>query len=144
MTEFTPFASTLGGVLIGLSAALLLWSHGKMAGISGIVGGLLVSPLSRGSAWRIAFLLGLVLTGPAIALVSAGAFENSVTRSSAALLGAGLLVGFGTRLGNGCTSGHGVCGISRLSVRSVVATAVFTLLGAVSVFFVQRFAGGAL
>lgn len=144
MTQFTPVASALGGVLIGLASALLLWSHGKIAGISGIVGGLLGRPAAAENRWRLAFVLGLVLTGALAALMVPGAFSGALDRSLAALIGAGLLVGFGTRLGNGCTSGHGVCGLSRLSARSLVATLLFTVFGAISVAVVRIVFGGVL
>ncbi|ACY14888.1 YeeE/YedE family protein [Haliangium ochraceum] len=144
MTEFTPIASTLGGVLIGLSAALLLLSHGKIAGISGITGGLMHRPPPGDIAWRVAFVAGLVGTGALLGLLWPSAFHMTLQRSPALLVVAGLLVGFGTRLGNGCTSGHGVCGISRLSPRSMVATATFMATGALTVFAVRVWFGGAL
>ncbi len=144
MTQFTPVASALGGLLIGLAAALLLWSHGKIAGISGIVGGLLTRARSEDSGWRASFVGGLVLTGLVAGVLAPSSMHVGLERSTTALVVAGLLVGFGTRLGNGCTSGHGVCGISRLSVRSLLATLVFTLFGALSVYVVQHLLGGAV
>lgn len=136
--------STVGGLMIGASAALLLLSHGRIAGISGIAGGLM-SRLGAGDrAWRWAFLAGLVSIGAAMAAWVPSAFAMNLVRSPGALIGAGLLVGFGTRLGSGCTSGHGVCGISRLSPRSVVATLTFIATGAATVFVVQTWFGGAL
>lgn len=119
----TPLASLLGGGLIGLSAALLVVANGKVAGISGIVAGLL-QRLDQRNAWRLAFLLGL-LFAPIAYEVLWGLPEIVVTTDKGLLISAGILVGFGTRLGNGCTSGHGVCGIARLSLRSITATAVF-------------------
>ncbi len=144
MTEFTPFASAIGGTMIGLSAALLLWSHGKIAGISGIVGGLLGRPRAGDTSWRVSFVAGLVLTGVVASLLSPGSMQVGIERTVGALAVAGLLVGFGTRLGSGCTSGHGVCGISRLSVRSVIATLLFTVFGAAVVYVVQHVLGGRL
>ncbi|WP_309566815.1 YeeE/YedE family protein [Methylobacillus flagellatus] len=119
----TPLASLLGGGLIGLSAALLVVANGKVAGISGILAGLL-QRLDQRNAWRLAFLLGL-LFAPIAYEVLWGMPEIVVTTDKGLLISAGILVGFGTRLGNGCTSGHGVCGIARLSLRSIAATAVF-------------------
>lgn len=144
MAQFTPVASAVGGVLIGVASALLLWSHGKIAGISGIVGGLLGRPAAAENRWRLAFVLGLVATGGVAVLLVPAAFSGTLDRSLPALIVAGLLVGFGTRLGNGCTSGHGVCGISRLSARSLVATLLFTGFGAASVAVVRLVFGGAL
>ncbi|MFL9610493.1 YeeE/YedE family protein [Methylobacillus sp. Pita2] len=119
----TPLASLLGGGLIGLSAALLVVANGKVAGISGILAGLL-QRLDQRNAWRLVFLLGL-LFAPIAYEVLWGMPEIVVTTDKGLLISAGILVGFGTRLGNGCTSGHGVCGIARLSLRSIAATAVF-------------------
>ncbi|MCB9524835.1 MAG: YeeE/YedE family protein [Myxococcales bacterium] len=128
MTEFTPYSALLGGALIGLAATALLLFNGRIAGITGIAGGLLGGrPGDR--AWRVAFLAGLVLGGTGLALAAPQALAFELTRSPAAIVGAGLLVGFGTRLGGGCTSGHGVCGISRLSTRSLVATGAFMATG---------------
>jgi uncharacterized membrane protein YedE/YeeE len=112
----------LGGALIGLAASLVLLGNGRIAGISGILGGLLSA--GREKAWQVAFLLGLLLAGGGAAWLAPGAFA-APPRTLAVLALAGLLVGVGTRVGNGCTSGHGVCGISRLSSRSLVATAAF-------------------
>jgi uncharacterized membrane protein YedE/YeeE len=127
-------SALFGGVLIGLSASALLLLHGRIAGISGILAGLF-SPTDRG--WTALFLLGLVGGG-----LLAAAFGGSVAGVSSApvapLVGAGLLVGFGTRLGGGCTSGHGVCGIGRGSLRSLVATLTFIATGAATVFVVRH------
>jgi uncharacterized protein len=120
--------ATFGGLLIGVASALLLLMHGRIAGISGIVGGLL-QPGDR--SWRVAFVAGLALSGLAIAAFQPAAIGASI-RSPFAIVVAGLLVGFGTRLGNGCTSGHGVCGLARLSIRSLVAVAVFMTAGALT------------
>lgn len=143
MEQFTPIASLCGGILIGLSASLLLLSDGKIAGISGILGGLL-SPTPNDTAWRLLFLCGLLTGGLLFQLLSPEVFTIGITRSTSALILAGLLVGFGTRLGNGCTSGHGVCGISRFSPRSLVSTVTFIVTGAITVHLINHLLGGAL
>jgi uncharacterized membrane protein YedE/YeeE len=119
-----------GGSLIGAASALLFLTHGRIAGISGVLGSLL-PPMPRDRGWRLAFLGGLVASGMAAAVVTPGAVGSSV-RSALLVVVAGLLVGFGTRLGSGCTSGHGVCGLSRLSTRSMVAVATFMATGALT------------
>jgi uncharacterized membrane protein YedE/YeeE len=135
-THFTPWASLAGGLLIGLSAALLMAFSGRIAGISGILGGMLSLP--RGdTAWRLAFLLGLVAAPLAYSLV-APLPAVQVDASTTTLVVAGLLVGLGTRYGSGCTSGHGVCGLSRRSPRSLVATAAFMLAGFATVYIVRH------
>ncbi|MBM4258944.1 MAG: YeeE/YedE family protein [Deltaproteobacteria bacterium] len=143
MENFTPLASLGGGLLIGLSASLLLLCDGKIAGISGIVGGLL-SPTQNDTAWRVLFLVGLLTEGLLFSLLAPQVFAISISRSTIALVLAGLLVGFGTRLGNGCTSGHGVCGISRFSVRSIVATVTFMITAIVTVYIINHWLGGSL
>lgn len=136
MENFTPVSAVLGGVLIGLSAVLLWLSHGRIAGISGIVGGLLTPPI-RDAGWRVAFILGL-LAGPLITATLVSAMPPvAVTSSAGLLIVGGLLVGYGTSLGSGCTSGHGVCGLARLSPRSIVATGLF-LAAAIATVFVTR------
>ncbi len=120
----------LGGALIGTASALLLLVHGRIAGISGVLGSLL-PPVPSDRGWRIAFVVGLLAAGVVAAAVAPSAVGASV-RSSTAVVIAGVLVGFGTRLGSGCTSGHGVCGLSRLSPRSMVAVAVFMTTGALT------------
>lgn len=141
MGNFTPLPALLGGILIGLSTVLLLLANGRIAGISGIVSGLL-TPTVRGAGWRLAFLLGLV-TAPLIYAAIIGSGPPITIASSAWLLIAGgLLVGFGTRLGGGCTSGHGVAGIARLSPRSIVATCVFVAAAMVTVFVTRHVIGG--
>lgn len=144
MTEFTPIASLIGGLMIGLSAAVLLLANGRIAGISGISGGLLTRPPRGDILWRAVFVAGLLAGGLAMSLQNPSLFAFEIDRSMGALVVAGLLVGFGTRLGNGCTSGHGVCGISRMSRRSIVATLTFMAAGFASVFVVNHLLGGVL
>lgn len=143
MENFTPFASLAGGILIGLSAAVLLVFNGRIAGISGILGGLLQRDREE-VPWRAVFVGALVIGGVVYAALAPQAFAVGIDRSAFAIAAAGLLVGFGTRLGNGCTSGHGVCGMSRFSRRSLVATLTFMATGAATVFTVQHVFGGAL
>jgi uncharacterized membrane protein YedE/YeeE len=133
---FTPGAALAGGVLIGLAAALLVLLNGRIAGISGVIGGLL-APARGDVAWRVAFVLGLVGAPGVYGLVAAWP-RLQVDASDGALVMAGLLVGVGTRYGSGCTSGHGVCGISRLSPRSLVATATFMGTGFATVFVLRH------
>jgi uncharacterized membrane protein YedE/YeeE len=123
-----------GGSMIGAAAALLFLTHGRIAGISGVLGSLL-PPVPRDLGWRLAFLAGLVGSGVVAAVVAPGAVGASV-RSPLLVLVAGVLVGFGTRLGSGCTSGHGVCGLSRLSPRSMVAVVTFMTTGALTAWLV--------
>jgi uncharacterized membrane protein YedE/YeeE len=134
--SFSVWHAVGGGMLIGLAAALLLLFNGRIAGISGIVGGLL-RPARGDIAWRLAFLLGL-LAAPLVYGLVAALPAVRVEAGSATLIAAGLLVGIGTRYGSGCTSGHGVCGVSRLSPRSLAATAAFMLAGFVTVFLVRH------
>lgn len=124
---FTPDSALLGGLLIGLSAVILIAATGRVAGISGILGGLL-KPQANETLWRVTFVLGL-MAAPWLYIATMGGFEFESPRGTGALIVAGLLVGYGTRLGSGCTSGHGVCGLSRLSPRSMVATGVFMVVG---------------
>ena len=134
MTDFTPWSGLAGGLMIGAAAVLLLMFNGRIAGISGIVGGL----LGADRAWRVAFLAGLV-AGPFLGALFAGRFPAvSITDSVPLLIVAGLLVGFGTRLGSGCTSGHGVCGLARLSPRSLVATILFIAVAGATTFVLRH------
>lgn len=129
--------------MIGLAASAMLLLNGRIAGISGIFGGALTLP--RGDmAWRLVFVAGLLVGGLALAIVSPGLFAVEIDRSVIAIAVAGLLVGVGVRLGSGCTSGHGVCGISRLSPRSIVATVTFMAAGAAVAAVVTQGFGGAL
>ena len=139
MADFTPWSSLAGGVLIGVAATLLLVANGRIAGISGIVGGLLRA--QRGEiAWRALFVAGLLAGGLVLQTLRPAAIGPSVVGFPLLVL-AGLLVGFGTALGSGCTSGHGVCGIGRLSPRSLVATATFMLAGAAMTYVVRHLLG---
>lgn len=140
MTEFTPISSTLGGVLIGLSAVMMLAVHGRIAGISGIVGGLLGRPATE-RRWRAVFVLGLLAGGALAFAVMPQQFGAGSPTSLPWLAIAGVAVGIGTRLGSGCTSGHGVCGLSRLSPRSFVATGVFMTVAATTVYFTHHVGG---
>ena len=134
--HFTPWSALAGGMLIGLAAALLILFNGRIAGISGIVGALL-PPRRQGGAWRWAFVLGL-LAAPWLWRVFAPLPALQTSASTALLVLAGLLVGVGTRMGSGCTSGHGVCGLSRLSLRSLVATLCFMATGFATVFIMRH------
>lgn len=137
----TPLA---GGMLIGLAAALLLGTLGRIAGISGILGSLLPLPRVNSTfetGWRVAFLAGLLAAGFVAQGLSPTLLSNDTGTPAAMLIAAGLLVGFGTRLGSGCTSGHGVCGISRLSPRSIAATLTFISAGALTVTLVRVLGG---
>lgn len=136
---FTPWSAAAGGVAIGLAAALFVLFNGRIAGISGIVGGLL-KPVRGDMGWRIAFVVGL-LVAPSIYALFATIPAPVIDASNAMLVIAGLLVGVGTRYGSGCTSGHGVCGISRLSPRSLVATATFMGAGFATVFVIRHLLG---
>lgn len=131
-SSFTPVASLVGGLLIGTSASLMLLSLGRIAGISGIVGGLFAAPPGD-RAWRWMFGLGLLFGGVGLAAGAPERFSSVAGHGIGRLVVAGLLVGIGTRIGGGCTSGHGVCGIARLSKRSLVATAVFMSTAMVTV-----------
>ena len=136
MENFTPLSGVLGGVLIGIATALLLLANGRIAGISGIVGGLL-APKSGETGWRLTFIIGLWIGAIAFILARGAPFAVAIDLPWPAMVAAGLLVGFGTRMGSGCTSGHAVCGIARFSKRSIVATVVF-LASAIATVFVTR------
>ena len=138
--HFTPISALTGGVLIGLSTSLLLLFNGRIAGISGIVGGLLQRHKAGDFAWRATFVLGLILA-PTLYRAFAELPESRIDSGWATLVVAGLLVGFGSRLGSGCTSGHGVCGISRRSPRSIVATLTFMGTGFITVYAVRHLLG---
>ena len=135
--DFTPVSGFLGGALIGLAAVLLLLANGRIAGVSGIVGGLLAHAKGD-TAWRATFVLGLWLGGLVYWAVRGELFAVDMEATLPLAIAAGLLVGFGTRLGSGCTSGHGVCGIARFSPRSMVATVVFIGAGIATVFVARH------
>jgi uncharacterized membrane protein YedE/YeeE len=135
-SHFTPWAALLGGAIIGLSATLLVLMNGRIAGISGILGGLFKSS-GEEARWRIAFISGLLVSALAYT-VFAPMPEVTIDAGYPLLVVAGLIVGIGTRYGSGCTSGHGVCGLSRLSPRSLVATLAFMGAGFVTVFIVRH------
>jgi len=136
---FSPWSSLAGGALIGIAAAMLALLNGRIAGISGVLGGLL-KPVRGDIGWRVAFIVGL-LSAPLLYLLVGKVMRPQIDASYAALLLAGLLVGVGTRYGSGCTSGHGVCGLSRLSGRSLAATAVFMGAGFITVFVTRHLFG---
>jgi uncharacterized membrane protein YedE/YeeE len=135
--HFTPWASLAGGMLIGLAAALLILVNGRIAGISGIVGNLLGRSAEGGRLWRLLFLAGL-LAAPWLWRIVTPMPGSQVDTGAVLLVVAGLLVGFGTRLGSGCTSGHGVCGLSRASLRSLTATLLFMGAGFAMVFLLRH------
>ena len=135
-TAFTPWSALAGGVLIGIAVAMLALLNGRIAGISGIVGGLL-RPARGDMAWRAAFVLGLI-GAPLVHALLAAWPRARIDASYGVLIVAGLLVGIGSRYGSGCTSGHGVCGLSRLSPRSLVATVVFMSTGFATVFVLRH------
>jgi uncharacterized protein len=141
MANFTPVSAAIGGVLIGLSAVLLMMFTGRIAGVSGIVAGL-INPQTSDRSWRAAFVAGLIAAPIAAMLVGYGVPKPQMPESYITIVVGGLLIGFGSRLGSGCTSGHGICGIARLSQRSIVATAVFMVAAIVVVALTHHVVGG--
>lgn len=139
IADFTPVPALIGGALIGLAATLLLLATGRLAGVSGITAGAIAAPGPERD-WRTAFLVGLIF-GPIVFAFFGGELPRPQLPDLPILLGAGLLVGFGTQLGDGCTSGHGVCGLARLSPRSLAATATFVAVAMATVFIAHRLAG---
>ena len=135
-THFTPWVALAGGVLLGLASALFVLLNGRILGISGIVGGLL-RPRAGDMGWRLAFLLGM-LVAPGLYWLVVGPTQPRIDATWGMMVIAGLLVGVGTRYGSGCTSGHGVCGLSRMSPRSLVATLAFMGAGFVTVFLIRH------
>ncbi|MBT5185296.1 MAG: YeeE/YedE family protein [Kordiimonadaceae bacterium] len=143
MTDFTPVASLIGGLLIGFSALMVMFFHGRIAGISGILSRLLPPWYGMGGVlWRVAFLIGIVVSPFIYQMVTGSAVSQSVSNDKVTMILAGLCVGFGTGIGSGCTSGHGVCGISRLSLRSIVATITFMAFGIITVYIIRHIIGG--
>lgn len=138
-THFTPWSSLAGGILLGVASAIFILVNGRILGISGIVGGLL-GPAPADASWRIAFVLGMLAAPVTFALLTPDGLVPvpRIEAGHGAIVAAGLLVGFGTRYGSGCTSGHGVCGLSRLSPRSLVATLAFMAAGFVTVFILRH------
>lgn len=138
-SQFTPWTSLAGGLLLGAAAAAFILFNGRILGISGILGGLL-RPMKGDAGWRIAFLLGMLAAPASFALFAPAGLVHAprIDASAGVLIAAGLLVGFGTRYGSGCTSGHGVCGLSRLSPRSLVATLAFMATGFLTVYLVRH------
>ena len=137
-THFTPWTALAGGILLGIASAAFILLNGRVLGISGIVGGLL-APRRADIGWRLSFLLGLLLAPTALTLLAPGLIRAPrIDAGTLTLIAAGLLVGFGTRYGSGCTSGHGVCGLSRLSPRSLVATLAFMAAGFATVFVIRH------
>ncbi|MCA1242693.1 YeeE/YedE family protein [Stappia stellulata] len=142
MTEFTPVLSATGGILIGLASVMLMAALGRIAGISGMIGGLL-PPVTAGEwGWRLAFLAGMI-AAPVVLLGATGSMPViEVPSSTGMLVIGGILVGIGVSYGSGCTSGHGVCGMARLSARSIAATLTFMLTTGVTVFVIRHVIGG--
>lgn len=137
--NFTPWASLAGGILLGLASALFILVNGRILGISGILGGLL-TPKRSDAGWRVAFMLGMLAAPATLALMAPPGLVSTprIDAGYVIVIIAGLLVGYGTRLGSGCTSGHGVCGLSRLSPRSLVATGSFMAAGFAMVYVVRH------
>jgi uncharacterized membrane protein YedE/YeeE len=143
MESFTPIASSIGGILMGIAAAGLLMFHGQIAGISGIAGGIF-RRVPGDTSWRVMFLLGLFAAGMGWSYFFPQDYFVAIDRSTSALVVAGFTVGIGTQIGGGCTSGHGVCGIGRFSKRSTVATISFMITAALTVFVVNEVLGGSV
>jgi len=142
MTEFTPISASLGGALIGLAAVLLMAFHGRIAGVTGILSGVLPPAVAPDWAWRLAFLIGLVAAPTLYWLITNSPVSIQVEAPRWLLLVSGALVGIGVTYGSGCTSGHGVCGMARLSPRSIAATLTFMATTAATVFIVRHVIGG--
>lgn len=141
MEGFTPVLSASGGILIGLAAIALLYFNGRIAGISGILAGLLM-PARGETAWRAVFIAGMLSGAALILWFHPAAMQVRIDVSTPAVILGGLLVGLGTRIGSGCTSGHGVCGVGRLAPRSMVASAVFVGCAGLTVYLIRHVAGG--
>jgi uncharacterized membrane protein YedE/YeeE len=136
--NFTPVPAFAGGLLIGLSAVIMLLFNGRITGISGIMDGIVINSKPDDRVWRVCFLLGLVLGGFLFNLFMPDSFIPRDGFSLALLITGGFIVGVGTRMGNGCTSGHGICGIARFSQRSILATVTFMLTGAITVYIIRH------
>lgn len=142
MTDFTPLLSLGGGLLIGLATVALMASHGRIAGINGIVNGILTTRFSQDWAWRAAFLAGMIASPLVMLGLTGNLPQISVPSSPMLLVAGGFLTGIGATFGSGCTSGHGVCGMSRLSARSIVATLTFMATAGITVFLIRHVLGG--
>jgi uncharacterized protein len=142
MTDFTPLTSLLGGALVGVAAVLLMALNGRIAGLTGIIGGLLPPEVARDWPWRLAFVLAAVSAPVLMLIVNGHLPEIGVTSNVVVLAIGGVVVGVGATLGGGCTSGHGICGLARFSVRSLVAVMAFMASTAVTVFVVRHVVGG--
>lgn len=143
MENFTPLTALAGGLLIGMAATLTLWANGRIAGISGILSGV-ISPASQDKGWRVLFIAGMLSGAILYALLRGEPADLDIQVGPLLTVFAGLLVGFGTRLGSGCTSGHGICGLARFSRRSFTATAVFMLTAIATVFLTRHVFGAGL
>ena len=141
MVNFTPISAAIGGALIGLSAVLLMLLNGRIAGITGIAGGL-IDPIGTDRVWRATFIAGLIAAPLSAMLIGYTVPVPQMPTSMVTIAVAGLLVGFGTRMSNGCTSGHGICGMARLSTRSITATAVFMGAAIIVVALTRHVVGG--
>ena len=137
LENFTPYLSLIGGVLIGMSSIILMLANGRIAGISGLLGKLFSNESSDHFSWVLWFILGLAI-GPLFVTFFFGSIQSDMVASNIGLIVSGVLVGFGTTVGNGCTSGHGVCGLSRFSKRSLFATCTFVFFGGVTVFIIGK------
>ncbi len=141
MENFTPYSALFGGILIGLSASMLMLLNGRIAGISGIVKGLIKPSSASEINWRIAFIVGLIFGGFAYSLIFPVEIKPPEGINTLTLIIGGLIVGIGTAMGNGCTSGHGVCGVARFSIRSIIATATFLSTGILTVYIIRHVLG---
>ena len=141
ITEFTPYSGAIGGGLIGLAAVILMASAGRIMGATGIFRGLLTTQFDEAFRWRLVFIVGLLIGTAWTGLFTGAAHSLSFVANTYMIVIGGVLVGAGTTLGNGCTSGHGICGISRFSMRSVVATCVFMVVAIITVFIVRHMMG---
>jgi len=140
LENFTPVTALAGGLLIGIAASLMLLVYGRIAGISGILGGILF-PLRGETLWRVLFLCGLIAGAAVYPLITGTAVQWTTQTGSFGMIVAGLLVGFGTRMGSGCTSGHAICGLARISKRSFAATGVFMLTALITVYVLRHLTG---
>jgi len=141
ITEFTPYSGAIGGGLIGLAAVILMASAGRIMGATGIFRGLLTTQFDEAFRWRLVFIVGLLIGTAWTGLFTGAAHNISFVSNTYMIVIGGVLVGAGTTLGNGCTSGHGICGISRFSMRSILATCVFMLVAIITVFIVRHIMG---